>query len=137
MFLDTTFNSLKTVLTNVYTAFIESATKLWTYAKCLPTGKKPGTQLIIKTIGDLIELAFVLMKSKGKNRRNTGYGCKLSKVQVEWLGVNAFERVLRRRQSRYGKVLEWLEGKIRVLRMREGETCRRMEGVVRIATSLE
>ncbi|CZR51337.1 related to telomerase reverse transcriptase [Phialocephala subalpina] len=134
MFLDTSFNSLKTVLTNVYSAFIESATKLWTYAKCLPVGKQPRTKLVIKTISDLIELAFVLMKSKGKNRRNVGYGCKLSKVQVEWLAANAFQKVLRKRQSKFGKVLEWLVGRIKMLRMREGETCRRMEGVVRTAS---
>ncbi|KUJ22916.1 uncharacterized protein LY89DRAFT_314076 [Mollisia scopiformis] len=83
MFLDTSFNSLKTVLSNVYSAFIESATKMWTYAKCLPAGKQPGTQLILKTIRDLIELAFVLMKSKGKNKKNVGYKFALSKMQVE------------------------------------------------------
>jgi ribosomal protein RSM22 (predicted rRNA methylase) len=102
MFLDTSFSSLHTVLSNVYNAFTETATKLWTYARCLPVGKQPGTKLmiskstwpllirvhlspyIIETINDLIELAFVLMKSKGRNKKNAGYKCGLSKLQVEW-----------------------------------------------------
>jgi hypothetical protein len=85
MFLDTAHNSLSTVQSNIYTAFLETATKMWTYARCLPLGKQPGTKLLIKTIEDTIDLAFVLMKSKGKNRRNVGYRCVVSKVQADWL----------------------------------------------------
>ncbi|KAH8657402.1 hypothetical protein BGZ60DRAFT_130395 [Tricladium varicosporioides] len=99
MFLDTSFNSLATVLKNVYTAFVETGTKMWTYARCLPTGKQPGTKLLIKTISDLMELAFVLMKSKAKNEKNVGYKCAVSKIQVEWLATNAFRAVLQKRQS--------------------------------------
>jgi len=47
MFLDTTFNSFPTVISNVYSAFIETATKMWTYTRCLPTKKQPGTKLVI------------------------------------------------------------------------------------------
>lgn len=135
MFLDTSFNSMKTVLSNVFSAFIESATKMWTYAKYLPLGKQPGTKLLLKTINDLIELAFVLMKGKGKNKRNVGYKCALSKVQVEWLAMNAFSMVLKKRQSKYGMVLEWVEDKMKRMRDREAEMCMRMEGIVRIVAS--
>jgi hypothetical protein len=58
---------------------------MWTYARCLPLSKQPGTKLLIKTISDTIDLAFVLMKSKGENKRNVGYKCAVSRVQVEWL----------------------------------------------------
>ena len=84
MFLDTSHNSLGTVLSNIHSAFYESASKMWTYARCMPAGKQPGTRLLIKTVEDLINLAFVLVKSKGKNRKNSGYSCAVSKVQVEW-----------------------------------------------------
>ena len=84
MFLDTAHNSLATVQSNIHNAFRESATKMWTYARCMPRGKQPGTELLIKTVESLIELAFVLLKSKGKNTRNSGYSCAVSKVQVEW-----------------------------------------------------
>jgi hypothetical protein len=47
MYLDTSYNSTTTVLTNIYTSFLETVTKMWTYAKCLPVGKQPGTKLLI------------------------------------------------------------------------------------------
>ena len=47
MFLDTSHNALHTVLSNLYSAFVETATKLYTYNRCLPVGKQPGTKLVI------------------------------------------------------------------------------------------
>lgn len=130
LFLDTSLNSLHTVLSNIHSAFLDTAMKMWTYIKLLPVGKKPSTKLLVKTINDTIDLAFVLMKSKGKNAKNKGFACKVTKVMVEWLAVHAFRDVLRRRQSDYGTILEWLEGRIGVLRKREGELCGRMRGIV-------
>jgi hypothetical protein len=83
-----------------------------------------------ETISDTIDLAFVLMKSKGKNQKNVGYKCGVSKCMVEWLATRAFVTVLRKRQARYTKVLEWLDGKIRVLEERERKVCERLNGVV-------
>lgn len=40
--------------------------------------------LVTETISDVVELAFVLMKSKGRNKKNAGYKCVVKKVQVEW-----------------------------------------------------
>ncbi|KAG9231544.1 hypothetical protein BJ875DRAFT_382758 [Amylocarpus encephaloides] len=130
MFLDTAFNSLPTVTSNVHSAFIETATKMWTYAKCLPVGKQPGTKLLCKTITDLIDLAFVLMKSKGKNKKNIGYKCALSKLQVKWLAINAFKTVLQKRQSKYTQTLQWLETHLSAITGKEKRICKRMRGVV-------
>jgi telomerase reverse transcriptase len=47
MFLDTAFNSLNTVRENVYSAFVETATKMCAYIRCLPKSKKPGFMLMI------------------------------------------------------------------------------------------
>lgn len=102
MFLDTAFNTLPTVLSNVYSAFIESASKMYHYVHCLPLNKQPGVQLIIRklallffltslrpdhragTIEDLVKLAFALIKSKERNGKNVGYKCVLNKMQIEW-----------------------------------------------------
>ncbi|KAH7417590.1 hypothetical protein BKA64DRAFT_658308 [Cadophora sp. MPI-SDFR-AT-0126] len=118
MFLDTAFNSLPTVKTNISTAFTETAVKMWMYARCLGRGKRPSSALICQTIEDLITLAFVLMKSKAKNKKNVGYKCSLTKLQVEWLAINAFREVLGKRQSGYREVLGWLDGRIERLRVR-------------------
>jgi telomerase reverse transcriptase len=47
MFFDTELNSASTVLKNVHKAFTETATKMWAYARCLPTQKQPSPKLII------------------------------------------------------------------------------------------
>lgn len=128
MYLDTSYNSTTTVLTNIYTSFLETATKMWTYAKCLPVGKKPGTKLLIKTITDLIEMAYVLIKSK--NKKNEGYQCGVKKAQLEYLALNAFRNVLKKRQSKYGKVLAWLDDQLMNLKAKGAESLSRMSGIV-------
>lgn len=130
MYLDTSYNSTSTVLTNIYTSFLETATKMWTYAKCLPVGKQPGTKLLIKTITDLIEMAYVLIKSKGKNKKNEGYQCGVKKAQLEYLALNAFRNVLRKRQSKYGEVIAWLGDQLMDLKAKGADSLSRMSGLV-------
>jgi hypothetical protein len=130
MYLDTSYNSSTTVLTNIYTSFLETATKMWTYAKCLPAGKQPGTNLLIKTITDLIEMAYVLIKSKGKNKKTEGYQCGVKKAQLEYLALNAFRNVLKKRQSKYGKVITWLDDQLMDLNAKGADSLSRMSGIV-------
>jgi telomerase reverse transcriptase len=60
MFLDTSFNSLATVLTNIYESFLETATKMWTYVKCLPAQKRPGAKLVIsRSLHRMIKPALI------------------------------------------------------------------------------
>jgi hypothetical protein len=44
--------------------------------------------------------------------------------------MNAFRNVMGKRQSKYGKVIEWLDERIETLMAREGNTCDRMKGIV-------
>lgn len=129
MFIDTSLNSPLTVARNVYEIFIESATKMYAYNKSLATrgpNARAGTALVIRTIESLIDLAFVLMMSKGSNPKNVGFRCQMSKGEVKWLCLKAFEKVLRRRQTGYGGVLEWVDRQL-------GEMEGKMSGVVRRA----
>ena len=132
MYLDTTYNSTPTVLSNIYTSFLETATKTWTYARCLPINKHPGTKLLIKTITDLVEMAYALIKSKGRGKKGAelGYKCTISKMQVQFMALNAFRVVLRKRQSKYGDVLAWLDEGIRSLESKDKEGLSRMKGIL-------
>lgn len=89
-----------------------------------------------ETITDLTALAFVLIKSKGKTKKNAGFKCAVSKVQLEWLVLNAFRKVLGRRQSRYGKVLAWIEGRIGIINAKGADVCRRLNGVLQKADQI-
>lgn len=133
MFLDTSHNSLTTVLSNIHSAFLETALKTHTYIRCLPRPKQPRAGLVTRAVSDLVELAFVLMKSKGRKRGQEAYACRVSKAQVDWLAMCAFRTVFGRRQSRYRAVLDWIEQRLARLRAREGALCGRMEGIVRQA----
>lgn len=39
---------------------------------------------VIGTIKSLSDLAFTLSKSKARNKKNIGYKCAVSQVQIEW-----------------------------------------------------
>lgn len=112
MFLDTTFNSQRTVLSTIYQNFMEAAMKFYRYAKCLPSARRPQPSLMIKTISDLVELAIGLIRSKHKNHGGQGYKCAVGRVQVQWLAAMAFRSVLGRKQSCYEEVIAWLDAMI-------------------------
>jgi hypothetical protein len=77
------------------------------------------------------------MKSKGRNKRNEGYRCAVSRVQVEWLALIAFRSVLQRRQARYRDVLAWLDARVQALRDKKGKECARLVGVIAARTCAE
>lgn len=129
MFLDTTFNSQRTVLSTIYQNFMEAAMKFYRYAKCLPSARRPQPAFMIKTIGDLMRLAVGLIKSKHKNHGGQGYQCVVGRVQIQWLAATAFRHVLGRKQSGYEEVIAWLDAMTTSCR-RGLANERLMEGVV-------
>jgi len=115
MFYDTTHNSLSGVLGNIYAAFVETASKTWAYARCLPKAKRPTARLVTDAIKDLIDVSFLLLASESRAARYPGYRCEVKKPQVAWLAMVAFRQVLGRKQAGYREVIEWLEEQVRVL----------------------
>lgn len=60
MFLDTDFNSIKSVLNNIYQNFAESAMKYYRYVKSMQVGKQPRAALLI---GMLVDFGVVHVTS--------------------------------------------------------------------------
>jgi len=79
---------------------------------------------MVETFTDLVNLAFALMKSKARNKKNVGYKCALSKIQVEGLAVNAFSEVLVKKQSRYKDVISFLKERAERLRFDGKGNCK-------------
>lgn len=75
-------------------------------------------------------MAYVLVKSKGKNTKNEGYKCSLKRTQIEYLALNAYRNVLARRQTKYGKVISWLDERLLIMKVKDGESCAKMKGIV-------
>ncbi|KFZ12762.1 hypothetical protein V501_04058 [Pseudogymnoascus sp. VKM F-4519 (FW-2642)] len=120
MFMDTAFNSPTVVARNIFESFVECANKMCTYTRCLPTQKQPGADIIIRTIVGLVDLAFLLIKSKEKNPKNLGYRCAISKTEIRWLALRAFHSVLKPRQSRYREEMMWLDDQLQPWAARRG-----------------
>ncbi|KAI5866584.1 hypothetical protein GGS23DRAFT_278280 [Durotheca rogersii] len=119
MFSDSELNSAKTTLTNLYHAFSGTATKMWAYARCLPPSKQPPAALAIRTISDLVAVAYQMLVSKTRKARHPGYACDIKRLEICWLVYNAFHAVLARKQSNYGETLAWLGVQIGKLRLRK------------------
>ncbi|KAF6840082.1 telomerase reverse transcriptase [Colletotrichum plurivorum] len=108
MFYDTKHNSIQTVASNVYKAFLETAEKMCAYWRCLPAGKRPEHRLVAQTIAKVVDVAYVLLTGKARKRNYPGYNCALEKAQVTWLALDAMRRVLSRRQANFAPVLAWI-----------------------------
>ena len=90
MFFDTDFNNLQTVLKNIYHNFIEAAMKFHRSVKALSSSRRrPSQDLLIKIVNDVLEFAFVMVKScqdsKGKR--------VVTRAQVKWFVFFAYAPV--------------------------------------------
>jgi hypothetical protein len=52
---------------------------------------------------------------------------------MEYRGLNAFRNVLKKRQSKYGKVIKWLDERVSELRRKEVNGFARMKNVIESA----
>ncbi|KAF4455059.1 telomerase reverse transcriptase [Fusarium austroafricanum] len=126
MFYDTSHNSIRTVLASLRGAFVETASKMWAYLRCLGQTKQPGNEIILRwypqlhnmacfadrisqgTIAKVIDVAFLLLTSKSRMMRYPQYTCNVRKSQVAMTACLSFEKVLAGKQSNYRPVLMWL-----------------------------
>ncbi|KAK8140264.1 hypothetical protein PG984_000330 [Apiospora sp. TS-2023a] len=153
MFLDTSHNAAATVLSNLFSAFVETASKAWAYARCLSSSstsatkaskqntntnnnkndkgqKDPTARLMIRAVAKLVDVAFLLAQSKARRARYPGYICDVRRNEVAWLAYHAFLRVFGRKQARYGEVLAWLRAEINKLSSLKDIRTGRVRGVV-------
>ncbi|KAI9674434.1 MAG: hypothetical protein M1817_001772 [Caeruleum heppii] len=111
MFFDTDFNSTRDVLSNIYQAFVETAMKFYSYAKCMLCAEELRPEVLRCTFDGLIDLAVVLIKSKHKDGGSEKSRCGVGNRQVRWrlrLAAAAFTSVLSRKQTKYGTLMMYL-----------------------------
>ena len=115
MFFDTAHNSRAATYRNIRKLFVETASKMWAYARCLPKDKQPQPRLVISAIQELIGVSFQLLTGASRKARYPKYQCRITKTQMAWIALHAFRDFLRTKQSSYKPVLVWLDDEIRVL----------------------
>src|SRR3569833_1039258 len=119
LFYDTSHNAPETAFRNIHAAFVETATKMWAYARCLPPAKQPHPDLVVRTVQKNKKKTFALLTSRARKAKHPGYECTVNKAQVSWIAFHAFLRVLRRKQSGLREVVGWLEREIDELKERK------------------
>jgi telomerase reverse transcriptase len=139
MYLDTKHNSLNVVLWNLYANLVTSAMKMYRYMKALPHRAHPTPDVVIRVIQDLIELAHRMMRARRELKsRDTcsPYMCLVQQQQVQYLAAAAFRFVLGRKQTKYAKVLHWLEQVWKAARPQSDGKAARLAQVVRNGNSV-
>ncbi|USW57953.1 Putative telomerase ribonucleoprotein complex - RNA-binding protein [Septoria linicola] len=122
MLLSTSYNSVDTVLSNLYYTFIEVAQKSYHYIRSLPLAKQPPSKLFIRATDDMIKLACVLMKRRIRTSKDVmTYECCITAAQARWLACTAFTDVLRRRQTKHQALLAWLHAQLALPALRAQE----------------
>ncbi|KAF7169450.1 hypothetical protein CNMCM5623_002159 [Aspergillus felis] len=139
MYLDTKHNSLNVVLWNLYANLVTSAMKMYRYMKALPPRAHPTPNVVIRVIQDLTELAHRMMRARRelKSRDSCSpYMCLVQQQQVQYLAAAAFRFVLGRKQTKYAKVLRWLEQVWKAARPQSDGKAARLAQVVRNGNSV-
>ncbi|KAF5623318.1 telomerase reverse transcriptase [Fusarium sp. NRRL 52700] len=108
MFYDTSHNANRTVLNSLRSAFVETASKMYAYLRCLGKTQQPSSELILRTIAKVIDVAFLLLTSRSRVMRYPQYVCDVRKSQVALNACLAFEKVLAAKQANYQPVVKWL-----------------------------
>ncbi|XP_068668611.1 telomerase reverse transcriptase [Aristolochia californica] len=119
LFYDSNINGSRTVRLNVYQAFLVCAMKFHCYMCAVPnlSGLCPKycLQIIQKSISYMYKLIWHQMHSP-RLRYNFSPILKLKKKETDWLGLSAYIRILRKKQSRHIELLRMLKAKLQMYR---------------------
>jgi telomerase reverse transcriptase len=108
LILDTSLNAPALVAAGLYQNFTETAMKMHRYLMSLPTRKRPTGALVIEVIKDLAKLASNATSGTRRTKMIPEWTCSITRRQILWLVATAFEDVLRKKQTAYSDVLNWL-----------------------------
>ncbi|CAM8952453.1 unnamed protein product [Rhodiola kirilowii] len=111
---DQNINSEPVVRLNVYQIFLLAAMKFHCYVQGLSRFRKPQPAFSSEVINSFRYL-YTLIKRLMRRIFSDSSICPiltLNKEEVEWLGLSAFTRALKRKQSRHRKLLSILRSKL-------------------------
>ncbi|KAH7131937.1 hypothetical protein B0J11DRAFT_520386 [Dendryphion nanum] len=111
MFIDTSYNTVQTVLANLYQSFHEAAVRCFEYNRNLSKVRPTHTRLLIKTVEGIIALGNVMLHRRTRSRATQNMErvrSVISRRQIQWLACKAFDTVFQRRQTQHRVLLAWL-----------------------------
>ncbi|OAY39391.1 telomerase reverse transcriptase isoform X4 [Manihot esculenta] len=115
IFFDSNINSGSVVRLNIYQSFLLCAMKFHCYVSEMMYICKLHPISHLKIIGRSLRYMYLLIKKKMRSANTGSYFhpvLQLAAEEVEWLGLNAFIKVLKRKQSRHKELLCMLNSKL-------------------------
>ncbi|XP_060217196.1 telomerase reverse transcriptase isoform X1 [Lycium barbarum] len=118
IFYDSNINSAVVVRLNIYQAFLLCSMKFHCYISDLSCLCRFSTEFYADALGKSLRYMKRLIKKRMFSFK-TGSDFRpildVEKGEIEWLGLTAYIRVLKRKQSRYKELLHVLEAKLKAL----------------------
>ncbi|KAK1312449.1 Telomerase reverse transcriptase [Acorus calamus] len=114
IFYDSNINSPAVVRLNAYQSFLLCAMKFHCYICAMPDTSGISTQYYLEILQWSFRYMYKLIKKRMYSMKvgsNIHPILRLKREEVEWLGLSAYIRVLRRKQSRHAKLLLLLRSK--------------------------
>ncbi|XP_019239201.1 PREDICTED: telomerase reverse transcriptase isoform X3 [Nicotiana attenuata] len=122
IFYDSNINSAAVVRLNIYQAFLLCAMKFHCYVFDLSSICRFSTKFYADALGKSLRYMKKLIKRRMFSFK-TGSDFRpileVGKGEIEWLGLTAYIRVLKRKQSRYKELLRVLDSKLMALGKQE------------------
>eukprot|EP01116_Phalansterium_solitarium_P025677 TRINITY_DN993_c0_g3_i1.p2 TRINITY_DN993_c0_g3~~TRINITY_DN993_c0_g3_i1.p2 ORF type:complete len:243 (+),score=84.93 TRINITY_DN993_c0_g3_i1:52-780(+) len=112
--LDSHINSLFVIRLNVYQALLFCAMRLSCYVNDLPQPVDANPLFIADVVVRLVDYTFaaVRLSTSSEQAVRLGCNCPLIAAEVKWLGLHAFQRILRMKQCKFRQVLSVLDAVI-------------------------
>ncbi|XP_078435925.1 telomerase reverse transcriptase [Wolffia australiana] len=111
LFYDSNVNSPATVRLNLYQAFLLCAMKFHAYLRHLPSGSilpSSAFNIVLRSISYMHRLIKKRVYGARKRKGEMRPWLRLKKKETLWLGLRAYVRVLKKKQSRHGELLQLL-----------------------------
>ncbi|KAF2831906.1 hypothetical protein CC86DRAFT_365819 [Ophiobolus disseminans] len=132
MYIDTSLNSVSTILANLYQSFHEAAMRCIEYVRVLSRVRTTCSSLLIKTVDNIIALAYVMLQRRSRSRsdrQKVAVQSVISRRQLQWLACKAFVAVFQRRQTQHRVLLVWLEKSLAAVRISDTAERQLLESV--------
>ncbi|KAL3695661.1 hypothetical protein R1sor_009737 [Riccia sorocarpa] len=129
LFFDPRINSPATIRLNAFQAFLLCAMKFHAYVCCLSCATGHNQTFFYEAICSTTRYMYGLLR-----HRMETVGAKAAEcfpfVELEWLGLVAFQKILNRKQSRYKVLLQALQSQLEAARFKRMTSCPHLSSAV-------
>ncbi|KAL2612832.1 hypothetical protein R1flu_024524 [Riccia fluitans] len=129
LFFDPRINSPATIRLNAFQAFLLCAMKLHAYVCCLPRVTGDNQPFLYEVIRSTTRYMYGLLRHRMETVGAEAAEC-FPYVELEWLGLVAFHKILKRKQSRYRLLLQGLHAQLESPRFRRMTSCPHLSSAV-------